>query len=357
MSEFFEMKFYMNDMAEIVTNEDNEIFVIQKEQKKNFKINEVTAFLLNKLKQNGLNIEQMVSHLNKQFNDIGTIESETVEGIINNFYKNGILTSEAEEKIERKISNKRSRAMLRFELNPTWLDGDVKTNPNFLFNGKKKLISFISVYFFIAIFLYISTLVITSDNLSYSYNTMLFILPIFYVHVLLHEMAHMFACKKLGGDIDKVGVGLLYYFIPVAFVTYKNSYLLSKVSRAKISIAGPLFDLTMLMIVSMVMLLTNSFHHLLFPYSIMVLSMQFFNLNVLMPSDFYRFLESLSGNYNIRKKSFHYLLSVFRLKKSDNYPKVNKLSTKIFYITYSLFSLSYIGTLLGSMVYAIYHII
>ncbi|MFB7155423.1 site-2 protease family protein [Lysinibacillus sp. NPDC056232] len=350
MSELVDKNFHLNKMVEIITNEDNDIFVIQKDYNKHFKINEVTAFLLNKLSQQPLNIEQMVNQLNQQYSEVGKIESKKVESIIDNLFKNGILECEGEKNVP--IKKKKGQAILKYEIKPTLLlDVKVKKNTGFLFNSRLKLVTFIICYFLFSLSLYFYTLT-TINYSNFSYAAMLRILPIIFIHVIGHEMAHMYVCRKMGGTINKVGVGLLYYFIPVAFVTYKDTYLISKTSQAKIAIAGPLFDLIMLMIVSIVMLITDSFNYLLFPYSMMLFYMQFLNLNILMPSDLYRFLESLSNQYNVRRNSLTYLLTAIHLKKPDENQKVKNRSTKFFYITYSLLSLLYIASLFVSMLLA-----
>lgn len=350
MSELVERKFYLNEKVKIITNEDNDIFVIQKDYNKHFKINEVTAFLLNLLSQQSLNIEQMVNQLRQQYLQVGKIESQKVELIIDNLFKNGILECEGVNNVS--VNKKKGQAILKYEINPTLLlDVKVKKNTNFLFNSRFKLVAFIICYFLFSVSLYFYTL--NTINYSYfSYEGILRILPVIIIHILGHEMAHMYVCQKMGGTVNKIGIGLLYYFIPVAFVTYKDTYLISKTSQAKIAIAGPLFDLMMLMIVCTVMLITDSFNYLLFPYSMMLFSMQFFNLNILMPSDLYRFLESLSNHYNIRRNSLTYLLTVIRLKKPDNNQNLKTRGTKFFYVTYSLLSLLYIASLFVSTILA-----
>jgi putative peptide zinc metalloprotease protein len=185
---------------------------------------------------------------------------------------------------------------------------------------------------------------------------MLALFPTILVHLMLHELSHIIACKKLGGRVKEVGLGLLYYFIPVAFVTYKDTYRLSKLSRAKMAIVGPMFDLSAMALVSIMLMIFPHLHYIFIPLLFLQLSFLMFNLNLLLPSDAYRFIESLSQNYNVRRRAFQYVFAVIMRRERQLHLRNLNTKSKVFYFTYTFLSVSYICLLFTLMMTMIRYI-
>ncbi|WP_077706047.1 PqqD family peptide modification chaperone [Virgibacillus dokdonensis] len=184
-----------------------------------------------------------------------------------------------------------------------------------------------------------------------SASLLFYIAPWILMHLLLHELSHAFTCKVLGGDIREIGVGLLYYILPVAYLDLTDTYKLPRKSRAIISIAGPLFDLISLSI-TVTIIMTQGGQLQDIAYYIMGIQIFVFliNTNLLLPSDLYRFIESLTKDMNLRRNSFQYLKSILLNKEKPQYLNSMSKRKEVIYISYSvvasLYLMVFISTLL-----------
>ena len=129
------------------------------------------------------------------------------------------------------------------------------------------------------------------------------------LHTAGHELSHALVSSSFGVKIRELGVALLYYFIPSAYVDRTDAYRLRQFKpRAYIALAGPAFDLSAAGL-SALLALTNSgmvsasFHLLMLAQLIFCFS----NLNPLMPSDGYHALEAGFGALNFRQRAFSLL--------------------------------------------------
>jgi len=167
-------------------------------------------------------------------------------------------------------------------------------------------------------------------------------------HIAVHEFAHSATCKRVGGHIKEFGVGLLYYLIPVAYVEFSDSYRLSKNRRAAIALAGPVTDLLLASVTSVVVWLgpqglrTVAIHVLFYEMSIF-----FFNCNPLMPSDLYKVMENLMGVVGMRKRSFEYLRTLIFRRTLPAYLTGVSGFTKATYVLYASVSAAYLGIILA----------
>lgn len=171
----------------------------------------------------------------------------------------------------------------------------------------------------------------------------LYVTPWLILHLVCHEFSHAIVTRLHGGKVREVGVGLLYYVIPVAFVDLTDIYRLPKRSRAIISLAGPLFDITAATITAIIFFTQQGDVKFIAYY---ILSSQLFiiifNCNLLFPSDIYRAIESMSGEMNLRKHSFEYLRSILFNKEKASYLKNISSTKEIFYVSYAMIATLYI---------------
>lgn len=77
------------------------------------------------------------------------------------------------------------------------------------------------------------------------------------ISLALHELGHAVACRHVGGRVGKMGVGLLYYFIPIAYSDVSGTYLVpSRWKRLAVGVAGVLVNQTLVALAYPVMALT-----------------------------------------------------------------------------------------------------
>ena len=77
------------------------------------------------------------------------------------------------------------------------------------------------------------------------------------ISLALHELGHAVACRHVGGRVGKMGVGLLYYLIPIAYADVSGTYLVSsRWKRMAVGAAGVLVNQTLAALAYPVMALT-----------------------------------------------------------------------------------------------------
>ncbi|WP_331452442.1 hypothetical protein [Streptomyces sp. SS162] len=124
--------------------------------------------------------------------------------------------------------------------------------------------------------------------------------------VLMHESAHALVAQILGAPVRGLGVALLFYFMPVAYVDRTDAYRVrERGGRVVLAMAGILSDgwfcgLTGVFALSSEGLLRDTAAFLLG----MQLLMLVINLNPMMPSDGYTALEAATGLTNARGRAF-----------------------------------------------------
>ncbi len=130
------------------------------------------------------------------------------------------------------------------------------------------------------------------------------------LHMTGHESSHALVSSYYGVKVREIGVGLLYYFIPAAYVDRTDAYRLRQ-SRflAHIALAGPVFDLSAAALsaaaASLAVGPTGATFHILMRLEVMICLT---NLNPLLPGDGYRACEAWFGVMNLRRRAFSLLL-------------------------------------------------
>lgn len=136
------------------------------------------------------------------------------------------------------------------------------------------------------------------------------------VFVLFHETAHALVAQVLKVPVRGLGVALLFYFMPVAYVDRTDAYRLKgKGGRVTLALAGIISDGWWCGVVGLVALNTQGFvHHT----AAFLLGMQLvnlvINLNPLLPSDGFVALENAIGSVDARGRAFA-LLKCYLLRR------------------------------------------
>lgn len=165
------------------------------------------------------------------------------------------------------------------------------------------------------------------------------------LHTVLHEFCHALVSSYYGVKSREFGLGLLYYFIPVAYTDRTDAYRLQNYKpRAFIALAGPAWDVSAAGMSAIAALLTsgwlNSTFHVLALYQLIsVIS----NLNPLLPGDGYHALEAAFKELNFRRRALTFFLR--SLTGQEMPPQLDRLAVRqrTFYTLYALIAFAYLA--------------
>jgi putative peptide zinc metalloprotease protein len=347
------------DVSLISNNQEYMIYI--NSLKKYFQLGESAIRLFEILKENPFTKEQLIYQFCNKYNldqdrvqnNLGTfIESMIEKGFIISENKQSLYLTMLTDKNE--VYKKKDRPILKIGTSKiNTLTSFIKTSPlKEIKNSTFFLLGGISIT--LLIFIIYSMVNFKPDSyllLNVNYPIFLYMAPWILLHLLLHEFTHAYVCKKVGGELREVGVGLLYYLLPVAYVDLTDTYRLPRKSRALISLSGPVFDLIALSISATIVITQDNFIQLIAYYVLGMQSFIFFmNCNLFFPSDLYRTLENFSKDTNLRKHSFEFLRSILSNKERPIYLKRLSPKKEIFYITYSVGSSLYIAAFLITII-------
>ncbi|WP_157849792.1 MULTISPECIES: hypothetical protein [Streptomyces] len=169
--------------------------------------------------------------------------------------------------------------------------------------------------------------------------------------VLVHETAHALVAQVLKVPIRGLGVALLFYFMPVAYVDRTDAYRVrERGGRVVLALAGILSDGVFCGLTGIAALRSEG---LVQHTAALVLGMQLLmlvvNLNPLMPSDGYTALEAATGRTNARGRAFALLRSTVRRQPLPPHLENLAARARLAYLAYGLFSIAYVCFLAFSM--------
>jgi len=157
------------------------------------------------------------------------------------------------------------------------------------------------------------------------------------LHTALHEISHLLMASYFGVKIRELGVGLLYLFIPVAYVDRTDGYRLeSRTQSACIALAGPAFDISAAGLSAIAgfwvtgaasATLSISFASQIFIFLATV--------NPLLPSDGYHAIEALAGQLNFRQRAFTILLRRITFRPLPSHVRHLTMKQELFYAVYA----------------------
>lgn len=173
--------------------------------------------------------------------------------------------------------------------------------------------------------------------------------------VLAHESAHAIVAQYLKVPIRGLGVALLFYFMPVAYVDRTDAYRVrDRGGRVLLAMAGVLSDGWVCGLVGLAALNSSGLAQHTATY---LLGMQMFllvvNLNPLMPSDGYTALEAAAGLTNMRGRAFTLLRHAVRRQPLPEHLARFGTGARRWHMAYALASVAY-GCFLA---YAMFHTI
>lgn len=338
---------------------DQETLVYQQQTQKYFKIGKLAKELICQLQAGKCTGYQLISGFSSRMELKETEIESQVEQFLQQMLKSGVLVLEgaysgtSEFPIENNNARPGSSPSGRMNYRPLvrlLRMRDVDWRLDRLSRVIPGIHSKIAFYWFGAISLTaLATLIYTLNNHYIgilSGTDWLLVLPFLFLHLVGHELSHAMMCKKLGGNVREVGIGLLYYVMPVAYVDLTDTYRLDRRSRAKMAIIGPIYDLSMCLVSSSMVLVLTGFNQSLAYTLLFVQFMIFcFNCNLFIPSDLFRTLENLFKMTNVRKRSFEYLKCVLMNQPKPVYLQGVKGIKENFYLLYGVLSIIYIAGL------------
>ncbi|MCX4587919.1 hypothetical protein [Streptomyces sp. NBC_01481] len=175
------------------------------------------------------------------------------------------------------------------------------------------------------------------------------------LYVLMHETAHALVAQMLGTPVRGLGVALLFYFMPVAYVDRTDAYRFrGRGGRVVLAMAGILSDGWFCAVSGAVALNSAG---LLRDTAVLLLGMQLLmliiNLNPLMPSDGYTALEAASGLTNARGRAFALLRHTARRQELPAHLANLSKAARRGHMAYGLFSVAYVCLLAYTMFHAV----
>lgn len=159
----------------------------------------------------------------------------------------------------------------------------------------------------------------------------------------LHELAHGLACRYYGVPVREIGVGLLFYLVPVAYVDRTDAHRLpGRWSRVAIALAGVAQDVLWLGGWSALSLYAEGqFGQLCLLMVWLQIGLLLANLNPLLPTDGYHALESAMGTLNLRSRAFTALRCRVLRQPPPSWLAVRSRSRQLHYQVFGLVCLAY----------------
>ncbi|MFD8492788.1 hypothetical protein [Amycolatopsis sp. NPDC059657] len=194
--------------------------------------------------------------------------------------------------------------------------------------------------------------------------------PIVYVHVpafvtaviaqllivLIHELSHAVVAQVLKAPVRGLGVALLFYFMPVAYVDRTDAYRLhGRGGRVTLALAGITSDGILCGLVGLTALNSDGFIQ---ATAIFLLGLQLLglivNVNPLLPSDGYSAVEAGTGLVDPRGRAFTVLKSVLRRRELPPHLASTSQRAKASYFAYGAVCVAYGCVLFVGVLYSLY---
>ena len=160
------------------------------------------------------------------------------------------------------------------------------------------------------------------------------------VAILFHESWHAIVCGLHGQPARGLGVALLFWVMPVAYVDRTDAYRLRRrAPRVAIALAGMVNDGWIMGVTTIVASASTGTTHLvaatLMGYQLILLIA---NLNPLAPSDTVSALEAATGEIDLRGRSRTLLVSTIRRRRLPGYLCGLSATRRIAYMVYGVLS-------------------
>lgn len=133
------------------------------------------------------------------------------------------------------------------------------------------------------------------------------------ISLIIHEFCHGMACVRFGGKVKKVGI-MLFYFQLAAYCDVSGIYFIDKKYKKVITfLAGILSQLIISSFVFIIYYILSKIGYnisILLYFVIVNVTIAIFNLFPFVKLDGYWILSSVLNVYNLRTKSFEYLVAI-----------------------------------------------
>ncbi|WP_338676494.1 hypothetical protein V1460_28600 [Streptomyces sp. SCSIO 30461] len=163
------------------------------------------------------------------------------------------------------------------------------------------------------------------------------------VQTVLHELSHGVACRFNGVRVREIGVGLLFYVVPAAYVDRTDAHRLrTRGPRVVIAFAGVAVDVLWLGGWSALALTTDGGPaHLAIVMVWLQLGLLLANLNPLLPTDGYHALEAAFGAVNLRSRALTALRCQVLRQAPPSWLAARSRSQRVRYQLFGLICLVY----------------
>jgi len=162
--------------------------------------------------------------------------------------------------------------------------------------------------------------------------------------LVLHEVFHAIMMGYFGLKVKDAGVGLMFYIIPAGYVDRSSSVLLqSRVDRALISLAGPLWDMVLLVIVAVARgFVPDGWIPTLIWLQWFQIIALVTNLNPFTRSDGNYVLEAILGLNNLRTRAFRLLFHDLSRRPAPSYLTDLSRAARVGYYVYVAIVVAYV---------------
>ncbi|MGO4036008.1 site-2 protease family protein [Staphylococcus pseudintermedius] len=328
-----ESQLKLNDFVEIINKEEG-VILYNTETEVVIKINPSSLFIIDIIK----NEPKKMADIFIFFKITSTMQKRRIKDFYFQLFKKGMIEINNEQfKYVHSNKYRTYKISKEFFFKNKSVSVNVKSD-YLLINSYYKFIMSIML---IIVTLGISLFTLYNNRYILQHKTDInihFIFLFIIIQIIIHETAHAYFVLKYGARIKSVGIGLLYYFIPHAFVKYSQAFRLNNFQKATISYAGPLVD-SIFIYLSIVLISTSNLidkldvYVLLFYQSTILL----FNCNLLMPSDLFKMIENFLKLKNLRINSKKTFINNFKKDKEDI-----EISKNIFYTSYFILCILYV---------------
>ncbi|WP_146242794.1 site-2 protease family protein [Curtobacterium sp. MCBD17_019] len=170
-----------------------------------------------------------------------------------------------------------------------------------------------------------------------------------------HETAHAVALRTQGARVREIGVGLLYYFVPVAYVDRTEAYSVrSRPGLVLIALAGPVLDSALIGVAAVVALVVgHDAHRVLVLYVTAELILLVVNCNPLFRSDGYHAIEAAFGALNMRARAFTIVTNAVLRRAQPAYVRAMTRMRRIGLAVYAVGSVLYLIAMSWHLAHAI----
>jgi putative peptide zinc metalloprotease protein len=183
----------------------------------------------------------------------------------------------------------------------------------------------------------------------------LWTLPVAAVLVLvflpLHESCHAIAMRYWDIHIREVGLGLVAFIAPVAYVDRTETYALrSRWGRITIAVVGPACDAFVALSFAIVAVTIPHVSSIFAVASAMQFGVMLMNLNPLVRGDGYHAVEAAFGRLNVRAHAFEYVAGVLLGRRQPAHLANHTARVRVGYFIYVAIGLAYMLVIVCGLV-------